>query len=180
MGGTHSAVNLKPFLNLLRLILKSQVSVVDPSIRKSDLNDLSSFYLSGHSSWLFSYIHALYSVTLQFLLLQSGVSSDVLNLGWLSNSMWQRWQLAGFQPCLCFLILSWISASLCKQDPADVLQDERPCGREMWAPAYSQPTTKHMREPSQHPHSCWWNKHWWQVRVRKPAQTDFIDSWTNW
>ena len=106
MGGTHSAVNLKPFLNLLRLILKSQVSVVDPSIRKSDLNDLSSFYLSGHSSWLFSYIHALYSVTLQFLLLQSGVSSDVLNLGWLSNSMWQRWQLAGFQPCLCFLILS--------------------------------------------------------------------------
>lgn len=35
----HSAVNLKPFLNLLKLILKSQVSIVDPSIRKSDLND---------------------------------------------------------------------------------------------------------------------------------------------
>ena len=73
---------------------------MDPSIRKSDLNDLSSFYLSGHSSWLFSYIHALYSVTLQFLLLQSGVSFDLLNLGWLSNSMWQKWPLAGFQPCL--------------------------------------------------------------------------------
>lgn len=41
-GGTCSAVNLRKFLDLLKVIYKFQVSVVDPRVRNSDFSDLSS------------------------------------------------------------------------------------------------------------------------------------------